>query len=295
MPNRPVHASITHQVRAQLLSRQRRMFATTAACIVLMGGVHVAAASGACGTMLGPLKVFCDAQPAVASDVMANWEAIKSYREARLGPMTEAQLKDGGQFKGDGAGLTNLLGTHVQSGTVPNTALSPDLATELMPTGAIVPWTNEVAPAGWKSCDGTLYSVTDPELAALYKVIGKAFGSEGNSFRVPDLRGRFLRGWNRGAKLYVASIYLGPMDPDTQSRTSLYAGGASGNQIGSYQGDEFGSHSHQYYRDKTTSGNDGSSPSYERYGPYLTDTEKDNLPNDESRPRNMYMHYIIKL
>lgn len=45
---------------------------------------------------------------------------------------------------------------------------------------------------GWLPCDGAELSKT--EYPALYQALGTAFGVLNQNFRVPDLRGRFLRG-----------------------------------------------------------------------------------------------------
>lgn len=62
--------------------------------------------------------------------------------------------------------------------------------------------TNDLAklPVGWLICDGSSYS-SDPagDYYELYVVIGSSFTpptDPPNTFRVPDLRGMFVRGWN---------------------------------------------------------------------------------------------------
>ena len=46
----------------------------------------------------------------------------------------------------------------------------------------------------WLVCDGSLYSTT--LFAELFAAIGYAHGGSGTEFRVPDLRGYFVRGVN---------------------------------------------------------------------------------------------------
>ncbi|MGH7787356.1 MAG: phage tail protein, partial [Candidatus Binatia bacterium] len=83
--------------------------------------------------------------------------------------------------------------------------------TVLIPAGAIMPYAGSTAPPGWVLCDGTEYDGTLPEFAALYDAIGTSFGegSGANLFKVPDLRGQFLRGLDPS----------GSVDPDGASRT----------------------------------------------------------------------------
>lgn len=76
-----------------------------------------------------------------------------------------------------------------------------------VPVGCINWFTSNVAanlPVGWIVCDGSAYSSL-PEIAPgipnpyydLFDVIGTTYGTAGaNTFKVPDLRGQFIRGWN---------------------------------------------------------------------------------------------------
>lgn len=82
--------------------------------------------------------------------------------------------------------------------------------TVLIPAGAIMPYGGSTAPPGWVLCDGTEYDGTLPEFAALYDAIGTSFGvgSGANFFKVPDLRGQFLRGLDKS----------GTVDPGGASR-----------------------------------------------------------------------------
>jgi hypothetical protein len=82
---------------------------------------------------------------------------------------------------------------------------------------------------GWLPCDGSVYSAQEyPELG---KVIGNSFGT----LRVPDLRGRFVRGSDQGTQ----------RDPDAASRRPEN-GGNGGDNVGSVQDDEFKRHTHEY-------------------------------------------------
>jgi microcystin-dependent protein len=63
--------------------------------------------------------------------------------------------------------------------------------------GTVKMWAGQVSkiPAGYMLCDGDELSVDDyPEL---FEITGVAFGGDGiNSFRLPDLRGRFVAGYD---------------------------------------------------------------------------------------------------
>jgi microcystin-dependent protein len=96
-----------------------------------------------------------------------------------------------------------------------------------VPSGTIVAFGGVTAPAGWVLCDGTQYNGLATQYSGLYAAIGTAFGGSASSqaFNVPDLRGRFLRGWNHGTSA----------DPDAATRTALNAGGQTGDNVGSLQ------------------------------------------------------------
>ncbi|MFJ2456087.1 phage tail protein [Pseudomonas protegens] len=68
-----------------------------------------------------------------------------------------------------------------------------------LPVGAMVPFPKGTVPAGFLEVDGSVQSAaTYPDLAAY---LGTAFntGGEGaGSFRLPESRGEFLRGWDHG-------------------------------------------------------------------------------------------------
>ena len=77
---------------------------------------------------------------------------------------------------------------------------------------------------GWLLCDGAAYDTTT--FAALFAAIGTANGGSANSFNVPDMAGRFLRGTMGSAA---------NTDPDAAGRTAAAPGGNTGNKAGSLQ------------------------------------------------------------
>lgn len=116
-----------------------------------------------------------------------------------------------------------------------------DSLADNIPAGTIVPFAGSIVPVGWLLCDGTpLNPATYPNLAT---VLGTAWGdgSTGDTdpvttFNLPDLRGMFLRGVSGTSGV----------DPDTSStsRTALKQGGNVGGKVGSYQNNQFTSHDH---------------------------------------------------
>lgn len=67
------------------------------------------------------------------------------------------------------------------------------LSNSNIPVGAIVDFAGAVAPTGWLLCGGQ--SVSRTTYSALFAAIGTTYGSaDGNSFNLPDLRGRVVAG-----------------------------------------------------------------------------------------------------
>lgn len=93
-------------------------------------------------------------------------------------------------------------------------------------------WPSDTLPTGsWLLCDGSSYSYTAQggKYKALYDVIGTTFGegSEGSSFKVPDLRQKFVEGASSDTGHTLGS-YVAAGLPDhthTFSGSSVTSGG----------------------------------------------------------------------
>jgi microcystin-dependent protein len=172
-----------------------------------------------------------------------------------------------------------------------------------VPIGTIVAFMGWTPPPGWLLCNGAPVSRTT--YAELFKVIltSSGAGDGSNTFNLPDLRGKFLRGVD----------YDAGFDPDAGSRVALYPGGATGSNLGSYQSDAIQTHRHT--EGSNTPSNSGTSMhgTYRSatgtvvYGashavnfPSLTSTPlmQDGVPaprvSQETRPKNILVNYIIK-
>jgi microcystin-dependent protein len=116
----------------------------------------------------------------------------------------------------------------IQLPGLPTTALqaaTKSYVDQVMPPGMIMSYGGSAAPTGWLACQGQVVSQTT--YANLYAAIGAAWdiGGEGaGNFRLPDLRGVFLRGTGVNA---------------TGSST-----GATGQAVGTYVADTYLNHSH---------------------------------------------------
>lgn len=145
-------------------------------------------------------------------------------------------------------------------------------------------------PAEFLPCDGSSYDTS--LYPRLYAAIGYKWGNDGGMFRVPDLRGYFLRGVDHGEGV----------DENAGGRTAKFAGGASGDSVGSYQTDAFQCHEHML-PSGTSSGTD-TVIVYDTTGT-LAAGDNDETQGvidgdcgtirtaDETRPKNANVEYII--
>jgi tail collar domain len=167
------------------------------------------------------------------------------------------------------------------------------------PPGTVSAYMGTNAPTGWLLCDGS--AISRINYAALFAVIGTASGQGDGSatFNLPDMRGVFLRGVN-GAR---SDSYADP--DDNTLRTNIFAGGNTGNAVGSYQADMFASHNHTIGigSDGTViAGNilQGTSGVTFRFsssginGDFNGADGSHYAGGSETRPKNTYVNYIIK-
>ncbi len=192
--------------------------------------------------------------------------------------MENNQLKI--EFDINGGRSYSLLGTSpILSVPVANYAVKSGF-----PAGMIIAFAADSSkiPDGWLLCDGS--AISRVTYAALLQTIGVTWG-EGdkvNTFNLPDLRGQFLRGSTSDSRY----------DPDLNTRTPN--GNGNKNAPGSMQGDAFKTHTHGFNQNIVSgvfpngSGRDG----YDiNNGTPLTITS---VGGNETRPKNVYVNYIIK-
>jgi microcystin-dependent protein len=163
---------------------------------------------------------------------------------------------------------------------------------------------NELREQGWLLCDGSAYPAE--ELDELFTRIGNGYGGGEGTFNVPDFRGRFARGTDHGRG----------KDPDAVSRTALSPGGNTGDKVGSAQAYATGrpvsqfrtadDGQHQHVAAHLTS--DYHSTPLSAWGSVCAEwpgsDQKTSEAGDhshtiaggdvESRPGNVYGHYLIK-
>jgi microcystin-dependent protein len=143
-----------------------------------------------------------------------------------------------------------------------------------IPIGTVITFAGAIAPEGYLICDGKPYSRLNYQ--NLYMVIGTMYGvgDGGSTFKVPDLRGEFLRGVDSGRGI------------DT------------GRALGSSQADELKSHTHRIIGSAGGENTDAYNPSTgvcsanSYYGIFGGGIE--NTGGSETRPRNVAINYCIK-
>ena len=82
-------------------------------------------------------------------------------------------------------------------------------------------------------------------------------------------------------------------DPDSGTRVAATTGGATGNNVGSYQADEFKAHTHGGIP-LDAGGIYGSGTARQASSYYGTLVYTSSTGGNETRPRNTYIDYIIR-
>ena len=111
--------------------------------------------------------------------------------------LTGAQAVRGVKTFSDGLKTTTPAATSNDT-SVATTEFVRHAVDSSVPSGAVMYFAMQAAPAGWLKADGSAVSRT--QYPALFAAIGTTFGA-GNgktTFNLPDLRGEFVRGWDGG-------------------------------------------------------------------------------------------------
>jgi len=170
---------------------------------------------------------------------------------------------------------TPAFGTNTTQ--IANTAFVQQLGVQLAPAGAVSFFARNTAPTGWLKANGSTISRTT--YANLFASIGTTFGAGDGSttFKIPDLRGLFVRGWDDGRLL----------DP---SRA-----------FGSYQADDLKTHTHRLYQ-SFSGGDSNNVPGYPGTGVtgeigvvgWSTTGLIEATGGTETRPKNLALLACIK-
>lgn len=139
-----------------------------------------------------------------ANEAKAKAEQTKTDAQAvaQAKSFVQDQLRQHGGIKGDPgpAGPPGPQGPTGPAGPAgPRGATGergPAGAAGAVPPGTVTAFAGKTAPNGWLLCDGQSYSIST--YRDLYNAIGTTYGGYGQSFQVPDLRGRFPVGKDTG-------------------------------------------------------------------------------------------------
>jgi microcystin-dependent protein len=149
---------------------------------------------------------------------------------------------------------------------------------EALPVGTMLTFAGPTIniPNGFLLCDGS--SINRDDYTDLFAAIGTSWGTAtGTTFNLPDTRGLFLRGVDG----------LAARDPDSASRIAINSGGNIGNNVGSFQNDEFESHTHTHHTSGSLTAGAGGGAGQQ--GDITGATG-----GNETRPKNVYVNYIIR-
>jgi len=162
-----------------------------------------------------------------------------------------------------------------------------------LPVGTTISYcgniTEKLMDEGWLICDGS--TVNRRFYPFLFEAIGEMWGDGGDgkynshtglggNFNLPDFRGEFLRGVDGSAG----------NDPNAEDRIAKYPGGNIKDSVGSYQQDEFKSHTHTFGTSVHLSGGGGTG-TWTQTG----STETGARGGTETRPKNAYVYFLIKV
>lgn len=147
-------------------------------------------------------------------------------------------------------------------------------------------YTTNIEELGWMLCDGKSLEVS--QYFDLFAVLGYLYGGNNDKFNIPDYRGIFLRGVDRGANNDPGILdRTDPADPQKKEKNQ---------GVGSRQEDALQTHQHEYPDLSQTTGGTGNKAAMLVDGvPTLTSYPKEPPgTSDETRPKNVYVDYIIK-
>jgi microcystin-dependent protein/cytoskeletal protein CcmA (bactofilin family) len=163
--------------------------------VSVSGNVNIAGNTSIGGTLLTTGDATFKTNVSVSGNLIVGGSAVIT---GKVGFSNTLSVTNTAIFK---SGVTILGDVHV-SGKVCASAYYGDGSnlTGSLPTGSIIPYAVTAAPTGYKLCDGQAHTRTGTSTSALFTVLGTLYGVGNGSttFNVPDLRGRFMAGWNAG-------------------------------------------------------------------------------------------------
>lgn len=111
-----------------------------------------------------------------------------------------------------------------------------------VPIGSIHCFATASPPEEFIPCDGRELNIG--EYRELYDIIGNTFGGIRNTFRVPDLQGQFIRGWDKEGNEDPERAFGSPQKDGFQGHTHEF-------NLNAVSCESDGGHSHSLYEVKT--------------------------------------------
>lgn len=150
-----------------------------------------------------------------------------------------------------------------------------------LPAGVITPFAGSVAPSGWLMCNGQV--VSRLTYAALFAAIGTTYGPGDGSttFKLPDLRGEFIRGLDAGRGVDAGRAFGSAQGDAIRNITGYFTG------VDDLQTDG------AFYKGANIT-TDASAPGGSLSPLVGFDASRTVPTANENRPRNVALPYIIK-
>jgi len=140
---------------------------------------------------------FLTLHSAPTQDMHSSTKKYVDDMVANIDVSSTAVMKAGSTMTGiltlSGAPTQNL---HAATKAYVDTQIAANISGGGSPVGSIVYHAAQNVPVGWMECDGR--TLDKNVYSALFSVIGYTYGGGGNNFKLPDLRGEFIRGWDHG-------------------------------------------------------------------------------------------------
>lgn len=223
-------------------------------------------------------------------------DATKALTVARLVDRTATTAR---------VGVVELAtNAETQAGTDANLAVTPaglaSAASLFVPPGAVMPFAMPTAPAGWVPADNRELAKTGT-YAALFAAIGSLYGETNGSggagtshFRVPDLRGYFVRGSGTNSDGTASGTFGAKQADDFESHTHTGSSESAGAHTHTYNAPN------SYQQDTTNSPANGkratanASLSTGSAGAHTHTITIGSTGGTETRPKNIALLYCIK-
>jgi len=191
---------------------------------------------------------------------------------------TNAANSAGASAASEGAAATSASNASTSEANVAaiETAVADAVAlANGMPLGTVMYFSAPTAPDGWLVADGTPVTALYPDLRTLLVNAGSPFGNDGTDPLRPNLLGEFIRGWDNGRGVDAGRVF------------------------GSFQLDEFKSHSHDYNLSRAYDSSSTNTSSYIGKGQNENRVDDrsgqiQNTGGSETRPRNIALLPCIR-